>query len=121
MTATGSSDPVPLIDARQYQIMAGALGNSFEELLVDFFGECERCSIGLVESAEAGDAAGFREFCHETKGSAGMLGFRAIANCAADWETLANDGKVPDSGIVAERFPPLVAETQKAAGEMKSS
>lgn len=107
----------PLLDPVQHQMMADALGEAFNAVAGEFFNECRRFATGLAEAAESGDASGFRELCHEIKGASALLGFSGISTCAAEWETMAKDGQVPDPGSVRERFPCLVEDTRKHVEE----
>lgn len=108
----------PLLDSTQHQMMADALGDAFSTVAGDFFSECAHFATGLAETAGSGDVCGFRELCHEVKGASAMLGFSGISTCAANWETMANDGQVPDPTLVRERFPNVVEETRRLVDAM---
>jgi HPt (histidine-containing phosphotransfer) domain-containing protein len=107
-----------VMDVSHYRTMKDALGDDFAALIADFFADCSRYSAGLTSLAEAGDADGFRELSHELKGASALLGFSGISACAAEWETMAKEGKLPDTGLIRERFPRLVEETRKQVGQM---
>ena len=108
----------PLVDAAHHQTMKDALGEDFATLVADFFADCPRFSSGLTTLAGAGDADGFRELSHELKGASALLGFSGISSCAAEWETMAKTGQVPDPAAIDERLPRLVEETRKHLAEM---
>ena len=113
-----ADDHVSLMDVSHYRTMKDALGEDFAELVADFFTDCSRYSAGLTSLAEAGDADGFRELSHELKGASALLGLSGISTCAAEWETMAKDGKLPDTGLIRDRFPSLVEETRKQIAEL---
>jgi len=112
MNSGTDSGQTPLIDKPQHQSMADALGEAFDSLVADFLGNCGEFETRLSNQAVAGNADGFREICHEIKGSAALLGFSGIASCAADWENGARNGKVPPVAVIQEVFSRMVEDTQ---------
>jgi len=112
MASDAGSPLLQLIDLRQYQAVSDALGSDLASLVTEFFSDCEGFAASLAARAAAGDAAGFRELCHEIKGAAAQLGFCGISACAARWETLSAGGEMTGIAGVAEAFLPLVAQTR---------
>lgn len=113
-----ADDGTSVMDISHYRTMKDALGGDFATLVADFLTDCNRYSTGLTSLAEAGDADGFRELSHELKGASALLGFSGISACAAEWETMAKEGNLPDTGLIEDRFPSLVEETRRQVDEL---
>ncbi len=78
------------------------------ELVEDFLDSCKRFDARLVETVAAGNPSGFRELCHEIKGSAAMLGFTGLSRLAAEWESGAISGEMPSAFDASTRFKTMV-------------
>ena len=112
-TRSGQNE-LPLVDAAQFGAMRHALGAELDEVIGEFFANCETFSKRLGTLALAADAAGLREVCHEIRGAAGCLGLARIAGRATHWELLAMDGWTPAAEVVTGEFESLVAATRQA-------
>lgn len=104
---------IPLVDRVQYLLMLHALGGELDQVILDFLADCEKFLKRLVGLAQAADVAGFRELCHELKGSAAVLGFTGIAGCAARWEKSATAGRLPAVSAVEGELSNLLEATQR--------
>ena len=106
-------EEIPLVDRAQYLAILHALGGNLDQLIHEFFSDCERFSQRLVGLATAGDITGFHEVCHEIKGAAAILGFTGISGCATRWETLSASGRLPQLEIIKGEFSNFVEATQR--------
>lgn len=104
------SSPVALdlFDRAFYQQLSGILGGEMMELVTDFFDSCKRFETRLVEITGEADKSGFRELCHEIKGSAAMLGFTGLSRLAAEWERGSISGEMPSASDASTRFKTMV-------------
>ena len=87
-------------------------------LVEDFLDSCKRFEARLVETAVAGNQSGFRELCHEIKGSAAMLGFTGLSRLAAKWEDAALNGELPSASDAASRFNAMVEASRRIVAEI---
>jgi len=97
-----------LFDRALYQQLSEIIGVAMIELVEDFIDSCKRFDARLVETVAAGNPSGFRELCHEIKGSAAMLGFTGLSRLAAEWESGAISGEMPSAFDASTRFKTMV-------------
>lgn len=103
-----SPGPADLFDRALYQQLSEIIGVDMTGLVEDFLDSCKRFEARLVETLAAGNPSGFRELCHEIKGSAAMLGFTGLSRLAAEWERGAVRGTLPSAADAATRFKTMV-------------
>ncbi|MEO7100800.1 MAG: Hpt domain-containing protein [Luteolibacter sp.] len=114
MIPTDDSSPHAgsLLDMKQFKAMSDGLGEDLGSIISDYFASCVELTAKLAEAVRLGDVEKFRDVCHEIKGASGLLGFRAIAQITADWESSAIEGHIPKDVELPKILGDLVIETK---------
>ena len=113
-----SPGPADLFDRALYQQLSETIGVAMIELVTDFLDSCKRFEARLVETVAAGSQSGFRELCHEIKGSAAMLGFTGLSRLAAEWESGVTRGELPSASDATTRFKTMVEATREIVADI---
>jgi two-component system, sensor histidine kinase len=119
--AEPTATPAQVIDIESYnEIVSMMPSASMDELLATLFEPPEGTLHVLLQALEAGDRHNVTYNAHKLKGTAMLLGFRAIVKTSAHIEQLASDPETPAMPrSLADELVRNMALTQKALRQLE--